>query len=79
MQQNLIIVSITAFNNGTNIYQMQLANNIDVKKMQSALRTNFNIRMPMPDAGNKALITVNETLLYRDVEFVVEAFKKSVA
>lgn len=72
-------VSITALNNGTNIYQMQLANNIDVKKMQSALRTNFNIRMPMPDAGNKALITVNETLLYRDVEFVVEAFKKSVA
>lgn len=72
-------ITVTALHDGTNIYQMQLAKNIDGKKMQTVLRTNFNIRMPMPDATNKVLLTVNETLLYRDVEFIAKAFKNSIA
>jgi threonine aldolase len=72
-------ITITALDAGTNIYQLQLAKEIDGKKMQTTLRNSFNIRMPLPDSNNKAMLTVNETLLYRDVSFVVDAFKKAMA
>ncbi|WP_462249268.1 threonine aldolase family protein [Ferruginibacter sp.] len=72
-------ITITALDAGTNIYQLQLAKEIDGKKMQTTLRNSFNIRMPLPDSNNKVMLTVNETLLYRDVGFVVDAFKKATA
>jgi threonine aldolase len=72
-------ITITALDAGTNIYQLQLAKEIDGKKMQTTLRNSFNIRMPFPDSNNKVMLTVNETLLYRDVNFVVDAFKKAMA
>lgn len=71
-------ITITALNNGTNIYQLQLSKTIDGKKLQSALRNTFNIRIPMPDVNNKVAIAVNETLLYRDNNYITDAFKKSV-
>ena len=71
-------ISVTALNNGTNIYQLQLSKAIDGKKLQSSLRNTFNIRMPMPDSNNKLFIAVNETLLYRDNNYITDAFKKSV-
>jgi threonine aldolase len=72
-------ITITALDNGTNIYQLQLGENIDGKKMQLALRNDFNIRMPFADANNKLMLTVNETLLYRDNDFIIAAFKKALA
>jgi len=71
-------IKITALDGGTNIYQLQLAKEVDAKKLQSALRTTYFIRMPGADKNNKAFITVNETLLNRDAAFVVDAFKKSI-
>lgn len=70
-------ITISALNAGTNIYQLQLGKEIDGKKMQTTLRNSFNIRIPMSDT-NKVFITVNETLLYRDNNFIVEAFKKAI-
>jgi threonine aldolase len=70
-------ITITALDAGTNIYQLQLAKEINGKKMQTTLRNSFNIRMPLPDGNNKVMLTVNETLLYRDISFVVDAFKKA--
>jgi len=71
-------IKITALNAGTNIYQLQLGKEVNGKKMQLNLRNMFNIRMPMPDNMNRSFLTINETLLYRDVDFVVDAFKKSL-
>jgi threonine aldolase len=63
---------------GTNIYSMQLPKGIEGKKLQQKLNTEFNIRLPLPDASNHASITINETLLYQDADYVVDAFKKSI-
>jgi len=71
-------IKITALDGGTNIYQLQLAKEVDAKKLQSALRTTYFIRMPGADKNNKAFITANETLLNRDAAFVVDAFKKAL-
>ena len=38
---------------------------------------NYNIRIPF-NAQNEAKIAVNETLLYQDAAYVIEAFKKSM-
>ena len=51
---------------------------MDGKKLQSILRDSYNIRMGMPDISNSILLTVNETLLYHDTRYVVEAFKKGI-
>ncbi|CAN5562434.1 hypothetical protein BH10BAC2_BH10BAC2_33330 [soil metagenome] len=71
-------IHITALEGGTNIYQLQLGKAIDGKKLQTNLRNAF-IRMGMPDANNKVLISVNETLLYRDTAYVINAFKQALA
>ena len=71
-------IKISPLENGTNIYQLQLGKEIDGKKLQTALRTVYNIRMPLPDKNNRILISVNETIFNRDNAFIVEAFKKSM-
>jgi threonine aldolase len=71
-------VKISALAGGTNIYNIELGKEIDGKKMQQALNKEYSIRMPPPDAANKTQLTVNETLLYRDAGFVIDAFKNAV-
>lgn len=71
-------INITALNAGTNIYQLQLGKEVEGKKLQSTLKNNYNIRIPFPDSNNKVFLTVNETLLYRDNSFIVDAFKKTI-
>lgn len=72
-------ITITALNAGTNIYQLQLGKEVDAKKMNASLRNTYNIRIPLPpDSNSKSFITVNETLLYRDNNYIVEAFKKAM-
>lgn len=70
-------IRVTALEGGTNIYQLQLGKEIDGKKLQSDLKNAF-IRMGMPDANNRVLISVNETLLYRDIAYVINAFKQAL-
>ncbi|MGC4104083.1 threonine aldolase family protein [Ferruginibacter sp.] len=72
-------IKITALDGGTNLYKLELAKEVDGKKLQASLKNNFNIRMPIPDNNNSGLIAVNETLLYRDLAYVVDAFTKSLA
>ena len=72
-------ITITALNAGTNIYQLQLGKEVDTKKMNASLRNTYNIRIPLPpDSNSRSFITVNETLLYRDNNYIVEAFKKAM-
>jgi len=42
------------------------------------LNKTFRVRMGRPDNENKILLTVNETLLYQDPAYIINAFKKSM-
>ncbi len=72
-------ISIKALDGGTNIYSMDLGKEIDGKKMQQTLNKDFNIRMPRPNDKNHTLLTVNETLLYQNAAYTINAFKKSIS
>jgi threonine aldolase len=71
-------INISPLENGTNIYQLQLGKEVDGKKLQTALREVYNIRMPLPNKSNRILLSVNETLFNRDNAIIIEAFKKSM-
>lgn len=72
-------IKIASIPGGTNIYNMQLANNIDGKKMQDSLNKMYNIKMPRPNEHNHTQLTLNETVLYQPAAYVIDAFKKSMA
>jgi len=69
--------TIKPLDNGTNIYHLSLAKNIDGKNFQSKLNQQYNIRLGRPDANNQVLISVNETLLYQSLADLVKAFKEA--
>lgn len=65
-------------NGGTNIFQLELAAGIDGRKFQQTLNKDFGIRLPFPPGKNKTMIAVNETLLYREKDYIINAFLQSV-
>jgi len=71
-------IRVKPLDGGTNIYSFELAKTIDGKKMQQTLNKEFNIRMPRPNDKNQSQLTVNETLLYRPAEYIINAFSKSI-
>lgn len=71
-------IKINALDAGTNIYNLQFDPTINGEKMQEKLFTTYGIRIPRPDKSNQAKISVNETLLYREYDYVLDAFKKSL-
>ena len=71
--------NIKSLDNGTNIYRLSLAKNIDGKQLQTNLNQQFNIRIPRPDNNNEALVSINETILYQPLNAVLSAFEKSIA
>ena len=68
-------IKITALNGGTNTYELQLGKEINGIKLQQGLAKDFGIRIARPAADNKIYLTVNETLLLRDANFVKDAFE----
>lgn len=71
-------IVIKPLDGGTNIYSMELGKDIDGKKMQQTLNKEFNIRMPRPNDKNQTQLSVNETLLYQNAAYIINAFKKSI-
>ena len=71
-------IKITALENGTNTYELQLGGEIDGTRMQQTLAKDFNIRIARAAPDNKIFLTVNETLLDRDSKFVHDAFASAV-
>ena len=69
---------ISALDNGTNIYAMQLPQGIVVNKFGETMGQKYFIRMSPPDDKGIWKITVNESLLNRDTAFIINAFKESV-
>ncbi len=71
-------LKITALDNGTNIYELQVPINMNVQKFGDHLAKEYMIRISRPNAGGIARITVNETLLYREPKYIIDAFKDAL-
>jgi threonine aldolase len=71
-------LKVSALEGGTNIYTLEIDQKIDGNKMQQQLNKEFNIRIPPPGDKHKTILTVNETILYRDAAYIINAFKSSV-
>lgn len=71
-------VKINPLDSGTNIYSMQVPAKIDVQKFGETLINKYFIRIPRPNANGEAKISVNETLLYRDPKYIIDAFKDAL-
>ena len=72
-------IKINALDGGTNIYHMNLDSRIDFQKMAENLASNYFIRIiPRMDETGNLRITVNETLLYQDTNYIINAFKEAI-
>ena len=71
-------IRIEPLNEGTNIYRLTLAKNINGTAFQTKLNQQFNIRLARPDSNNQSLINVNETILYQSLNDLVNAFRKTL-
>ena len=69
---------IEALTGGTNIYNLQLASEIDGRKLRERLNQEYNIRIPGLNEKNATYLTMNETMLYQTADYVVNAFSKSM-
>jgi threonine aldolase len=71
-------VKISALESGTNIYNLQLDQTVNGKKLQEGLNTKYNIRIAGFNQNNSTLLTMNETLLYQTPGYVLDAFRESL-
>ncbi len=71
-------IKITPLDGGTNIYSMKFPPGMQGQKFAEQL-SNYFIRMPRPDANANVKISVNETLLYREPKYIVDAIKDSLS
>jgi threonine aldolase len=70
-------ITISPLDNGTNIYNMKFPSGIQGQKFGESLNGYF-IRMPRPNENGEAKISVNETLLYREPKYIIDAIKDSL-
>lgn len=72
-------LTINTLKGGTNIFELQVAKEINLGKFRESLNKQFNIFMGGRRDNDPVKITVNETLLTRSNQLIVEAFKASLA
>jgi hypothetical protein len=72
-------VKIEALENGTNIHRMTLAAGIDSKKLGEYLFREQNIRIGRANSEGVIQFVVNESILLRKPEELLEAIEKGVA
>lgn len=71
-------IKISAIEGGTNLFSLQFDAGINGEQTSGKLFADHAIRIPRPGKSNEVKIAVNETLLYRDADYVIAAFKKSL-
>jgi threonine aldolase len=71
-------VNISSINNGTNIYNLKLGNEISLKELANHLSKEYNIWVGRADKEKNVKFIVNESLLRRDNKELIEAWKMSV-
>jgi threonine aldolase len=69
-------LKVSPLDGGTNIYSVKFPA-INGQKFAEMLNTYF-IRMPGPDANGDSKLWVNETLLYREPKYIVDAIKDAL-
>ncbi|HET6768493.1 MAG TPA: aminotransferase class I/II-fold pyridoxal phosphate-dependent enzyme [Chitinophagaceae bacterium] len=67
---------ISPLEKGTNIYTMKFPSGLNVQKLGESFN-NYFIRIPRPNENGEAKISVNETLLYREPKYIIDAIKDS--
>ena len=71
-------VTITQLKNGTNIYDLKLAEEISLKKLAGFLYKEYNILLGRANEKGIVRFTVNESLLRRNSQEIVEAWKEGM-
>jgi len=71
-------INISPLQDGTNIYLVKITGSINGSKMAEQLSSKYNIRMGRPDKNNEIRLTLNETLGYREPNWVIDAFKTAI-
>jgi len=71
-------IKISALDGGTNIYLMSLAKTIDGIKLQQKLANDYGIRIGRVNAKNELYLTVNETLLLKESDFIINSFTNAL-
>jgi threonine aldolase len=71
-------IKIIPLDGGSNIYDVEFGTDINARQLQERLNKNFNIRIPGANDKNRTRFTVNETLLYKDAAYVIDAFNKAI-
>ncbi|HSB93773.1 MAG TPA: aminotransferase class I/II-fold pyridoxal phosphate-dependent enzyme [Flavitalea sp.] len=72
-------IKINSLEGGTNIFRMTLDKKINGAKMHQRMREEFNIQFQRPNDFHESFLTVNETMLYQDNDFLVKAFGDSIS
>ncbi len=71
-------VQLNRLTNGTNIFHLKLDSTIDLKTLANALFKNYNIWLGRADKTGVIKFTINESLLRRKPQEVVDAWQKSM-
>lgn len=71
-------VSIQNRKNGSNIYDLKLANEINLKKLAGFLYNEHNIWLGRANENGIVKFTVNESLLTREIKEIVNAWKTGI-
>jgi len=79
MLNRLPELKISALENGTNIYHLQLSAKVNSDKLSNTLRDEHNIILARTDKSGLARFMINDSLLSRENTVIVESFKKSLA
>src|SRR5688572_235501 len=70
-------MKISALDGGTNIYSMKFPPALNGQKFGETINGYF-IRLPRPAENGEAKISVNETLLYREPKYIIDAIKDAL-
>jgi len=71
-------LSISPVENGSNVYDMKLANELDPGKLADFLFTSHHISLRPADESGLVKFKVNETMLSRQIEELVQAWKAGI-
>ncbi len=71
-------VNMESLPNGTNIYDLQLSEDIDSKKLAAYLYNEYNIWMGGANGAGVVKFTINESILTRDIEEIINAWEHGI-
>ena len=72
-------IHVAAIPDGTNIYGMELSENVNTDKMRDRLKKEFKIEIRQPGESGKIMLSMNETVLNQSVTSILNAFEKTIS